>query len=156
MFKKKVDSHYFIFNKTFQEKNYVIKLLTSSCLWGDSTTWFSQNVHVHCTICTCCYANVAKHHLTIVIKTVNLCNFSQINLRLNGFGHILFMFTLFSVGWTCMWHDQGKWVTCWKFQFLFSYTIFSFLQNASSWCKPQYNWISGYRVMTNLSMLKSI
>ena len=24
-----------------------------------------------------------------------------------------------------MWHDQGKWVTCRKFQILFSYTIFS-------------------------------
>ena len=36
-----------------------------------------------------------------------------------------------------MWHDQGKWV-----KFLFSYTTFSILQNASFWCKPHYNWIS--------------
>ena len=27
-----------------------------------------------------------------------------------------------------MWHDQGKWVTCRKFQFLFSYTTFLKLQ----------------------------
>ena len=45
-----------------------------------------------------------------------------------------------------MWHDQGKWVTCRKFQFLFSYTHFLQLQNASFWCKPYYKWISGYRV----------
>ena len=47
-----------------------------------------------------------------------------------------------------MWHDQGKWVTCRKFQFQFSYTTFS-----KCWCKPHYNWISGYRVMTDLTML---
>ena len=29
-----------------------------------------------------------------------------------------------------MWHDQGKWVN------------FLWLQNASFWCKPHYNWIS--------------
>ena len=45
-----------------------------------------------------------------------------------------------------IWHDQGKWVTCRKFQFQFSYTTFSKLQNTSFWCKPHYNWISGYRV----------
>ena len=28
-----------------------------------------------------------------------------------------------------MWHDQGKWVTCRKCQFLFSYTTFSKRQN---------------------------
>ena len=53
-----------------------------------------------------------------------------------------------------MWHDQGKWVTCRKFQFLFSYTTFSKLKNASFSCKPHYNWISGYRVMKDLKMLK--
>ena len=31
---------------------------------------------------------------------------------------------------TQFWHDQGKWVTCRKFQFLLSYTTFSKLQNA--------------------------
>ena len=55
-----------------------------------------------------------------------------------------------------MWHDQGKWVTCRRFQFLFSYTIVSQLQNASFWCKPHYNWICGYRVMQDLTMLKTI
>ena len=55
-----------------------------------------------------------------------------------------------------LWHDQGKWVTCRKFQFQFSYTIFSKLQNASFWCKPHYNWRSGYRVMTDLAMLKTL
>ena len=48
-----------------------------------------------------------------------------------------------------MWHDQGKWVTCRKFQFLFSYTTFSKLQNASCWCKPHY-----YRVMKILQCQK--
>ena len=46
---------------------------------------------------------------------------------------------------THMWHDQGKWVTCRKFQFQFSYTAFSSNQNASLWCKSHYNWVSGYR-----------
>ena len=55
-----------------------------------------------------------------------------------------------------MWHDQGKWVTCRKFQFQFSYTTFSKLQHASFWCKPHYNWMSGYRVMTDLTRLKTI
>ena len=55
-----------------------------------------------------------------------------------------------------MWHDQGKWVTCRTFQFQFSYITFSNLQNASIWCKPHYNWISGYRVMKDLTMLKTI
>ena len=32
-----------------------------------------------------------------------------------------------------------EWVTCRKFQFLFSYTTVS--QLASFWCKPYYNWI---------------
>ena len=49
-----------------------------------------------------------------------------------------------------------KWVTCRKCQFLFSYTTFLKLQNASFWCKPHYNWISGYRVMKDLTMLKTI
>ena len=51
-----------------------------------------------------------------------------------------------------MWRDQGKWVTCRKLQFLFSYTTVSKLQNTL--CKPHYNWISGFRVMKNLTMLK--
>ena len=55
-----------------------------------------------------------------------------------------------------MWHDQGKWVTCRKFQFLFSYTTLSSCQHASFWCKLHYNCISGYRVMNDLSMLKTI
>ena len=55
-----------------------------------------------------------------------------------------------------MWHDQRKWVrvTCRKF--LFSCTTFSELQNASFWYKSHYNWISGYRVMMDLTMLKTI
>ena len=57
---------------------------------------------------------------------------------------------------TKLWHDQGKWVTCRKCQFLFSYTTFSKLQNASFWCKPHHNWVSGYRVMKDLTMLKTI
>ena len=55
-----------------------------------------------------------------------------------------------------MWHDQGKWVACRKFQFLFSYTTFSIPKSDSFWCKPHYNWITGYRVMTDLTMLKTI
>ena len=46
-----------------------------------------------------------------------------------------------------MWHDQGKWVTCRKFQFQFSYTTFSKLQNASFWCKPHLQldiWLQSY------------
>ena len=58
--------------------------------------------------------------------------------------------------WKHMWHDQGKWVTCRKSYFLFSYTTVSQHQNASFWCKPQYNWISDYRVMQDLTMLKTI
>ena len=54
-----------------------------------------------------------------------------------------------------MWHDQGKWVTCRKFQFQLSYITFSKLKNASFWCKPHYNWISGYRVIKDLTMLKN-
>ena len=38
----------------------------------------------------------------------------------------------------------------------FSCTTFSKLQNASFWCRPHYNWISGYRVMKDLTMLKTI
>ena len=57
---------------------------------------------------------------------------------------------------TYMWHDQGKWVTCRKFQFQFYYTTFSKLENASFWCKPHNNWISGYWVMKDLTMLKTI
>ena len=41
-----------------------------------------------------------------------------------------------------------------KFNFL--YTTFLKLRNASFECKPQYNWISSYRVMKNLAMLKTI
>ena len=52
--------------------------------------------------------------------------------------------------------DQGKWVTCRKIQFPFSYTTVSQLWNTSFWCKLHYNWISGYRVMKNLTMLKTI
>ena len=37
-----------------------------------------------------------------------------------------------------------------KCQFLFSYTIFWF------WCNPHYNWISGYRVMKDLTMLNTL
>ena len=55
-----------------------------------------------------------------------------------------------------MWHDQGEWVTCRKKLFLFSYPTFSNLQNASFWCKPHYNWIFGYGVMKDLTMLKTI
>ena len=55
-----------------------------------------------------------------------------------------------------MWHDQGKWVTCRKFQFLFSCTTFSNNQYASFWSKPHNNLISGYWVMKNLSLLKTI
>ena len=55
-----------------------------------------------------------------------------------------------------MWHDQGKWVTCRKCQFIFSCTTFSKLQNTSFWWQPHYNWISGYRVMKDLTMLKTI
>ena len=57
---------------------------------------------------------------------------------------------------TKLWHDQGKWVTCRKCQFLFSYTTFSKLQNASFWCKPHHNWVSGYRIMKDLTMLNTI
>ena len=49
--------------------------------------------------------------------------------------------------------NQGKWFTCRKCQFLFSYTTFSKLQNTSFWCKPHYNWISCYRVMNDFTML---
>ena len=55
-----------------------------------------------------------------------------------------------------LWHDQGKWVTRRIFQLLFSYTTFSKLQEASFWCKPHYNWISGYGVMKDFTMLKTI
>ena len=48
-----------------------------------------------------------------------------------------------------MWHDQWKWVTCRKCQFLFSYTTFLQLQNASFWCKPHYNWIWSYEEFNN-------
>ena len=57
---------------------------------------------------------------------------------------------------THVWHDQGKWVTCRKSQFLFSDTTFSILQNALFWCKSHYNWIASYRVMNDLTMLKTI
>ena len=30
------------------------------------------------------------------------------------------------------------------------------LKNATYWCQPHYNWKSGYRVMINLSTLKTI
>ena len=43
-----------------------------------------------------------------------------------------------------------------NFYFLMTFTK---LQNASFWCKPHYNWIfgnSGYRVMKDLTMLKTI
>ena len=33
---------------------------------------------------------------------------------------------------------------------------FSKLQNASFWCKSHYNWASGYRVMKDLPMIKTI
>ena len=57
------------------------------------------------------------------------------------------IFNFLLVFWTCiivkcfilccnMWHDQGKWVTCRKLQFLFSCSTFSKLQNASFWCNP--------------------
>ena len=41
------------------------------------------------------------------------------------FGLFLYRSNMHSVFNLYMWHDQGKWVTCRKFQFQFSYTTFS-------------------------------
>ena len=49
-----------------------------------------------------------------------------------------------------MWHDQGKRVTCRKkntISVFVHHHCLTILQNGSFWCKPHYNWISGYRVM---------
>ena len=54
--------------------------------------------------------------------------------------------------WTGIWSREMSHLS----KILFSYTTFSFFQNASFWCKPKYTWISGYRVIKDLSLLKPI
>ena len=57
-----------------------------------------------------------------------------------------------SVTHVYMWHDQGKWVTCWR---LVDTTIWQ-LRNATFWCKSHKNWIPGHRAMSKLSVLKTV
>ena len=55
-----------------------------------------------------------------------------------------------------MWHDQGKWVTCRKFQFLFSYIPLSQNFKMLHFDTTPITIGSGYRVMKDLTMLKTI
>ena len=106
------------------------------------------------------FARHFRQHVSM--ETNILCNIDvQSRRRRNGDNHNVQIVIKSDFQWTCncficIWHNQGKWVTCRKCQIPIFFNIFLTISKCFILMHTYFNWISGYRVMKNFSTLNTI
>ena len=109
----------------------------------------SENGRAEVTILVCSAVILNSSFLLGVYKTVRVVDSRGVTLLTNAC-----VKTTNKPEIVNRWHDQRKWITCRKISFSIFFLHHFPITHALFGSKPHNNWISGYRVMKNLSMLK--